>query len=261
MRSYWREKSMKWKGRVAETLFRCKKLGRPVFLPLIDPEKPPLLERVQMVLERATAILIGGSLNVTPYDIDELISSVRHASIDKPIILFPGGLNNIARNADAILFMSLLNSNDVYWVIGAQVSAAPIIAKLGLEALPTAYIIIGEGGAAGHVGRAQYIPPEKPELVAAYTLAAKLLGMRFVYLEAGSGARRHIPPEAIAAARKAAGQEIFLIAGGGIRTPDTAAKILEAGADAIVVGTLIEKNPEAALEIAEAINPCQPEGI
>ena len=252
---------MKWRGRVAELFSRCKRIGKPAFLPLIDPEKPPSLSRVTPVLKRATAILIGGSLNVTPYDIDELVHTLRANDITKPVILFPGGLNNIARSADAILFMSLLNSNDIYWVIGAQVAAAPIIARLGLEALPTAYIIVGEGGAAGHMGRAQYIPPEKPEIVTAYTLAAKYLGMHYIYLEAGSGAHRHIPVETVSYVRRAVGDGIFLIVGGGIRTPDTAQKIIQAGADAIVIGTLIERNPEEARRIADAIDPCLPENI
>ena len=252
---------MKWRGRVAELLSRCKRLGKPVFLPLIDPEKPPTIDRVTPVLRKATAILIGGSLNVTPYDIDELVYTLRDRGIAKPMILFPGGLNNIARSADAILFMSLLNSNDIYWVIGAQVAAAPIIARLGLEVLPTAYVIVGEGGAAGHMGRAQYIPPEKPEIITAYTLAAKYLGMRFIYLEAGSGAHRHIPVETISYVRKAIGEDMFLIVGGGIRTPSIAEELINAGADAVVIGTLIEKDPNEAQRIADTISPCLPENI
>ena len=246
-----------WRGRVARALLDAKRRGCKAFFALLDPDKPVDLDRVTPVLRRATAVLIGGSLGVTPYDVDELIAKLRGRGVEAPIIIFPGGINNVARSADAILYMSLLNSNDVHWVIGAQVAAAPIVARLGLEPLPTAYIILGEGGAAGHVGRVQPLPLDKPDIAAAYVLAAKFLGMRFIYLEAGSGARRHIPPEVVEASRRAAGQEPYIIVGGGIRTPDTARELTEAGADAIVVGTLIEKNPEKAIDIIEAIDSCR----
>ncbi len=246
-----------WRGRVARALFEAKRRGCKAFFALLDPDKPVDLDRVTPVLTRSTAILIGGSLGVTPYDVDVLVENLRARGVTAPIIIFPGGVNNVAKSADAILYMSLLNSNDIHWVIGAQVAAAPIVARLGLETLPTAYIILGEGGAAGHVGRVQPIPLNKPELTAAYVLAARFLGMRFVYLEAGSGASRHIPGETVAAARKAAGEHLYLIVGGGIRTPTAALEVVEAGADGVVVGTLIEREPEKALEIIEAIHACR----
>ncbi|AEM38026.1 geranylgeranylglyceryl phosphate synthase [Pyrolobus fumarii 1A] len=235
-------------------LLERKEKGCKSFFALLDPDKPIDINKLIPILTRATVVLIGGSLGVTPYDIDDLITRAREAGIDKPFVLFPGGLNNIAANADAILYMSLLNSLDPYWIIGAQVAAAPIVKRLGLEVLPTAYIIVGEGGAAGHVGRAQTIPLDKPELVAAYTLAAKYLGMQFVYLEAGSGAHTHIPPETVKLTRKVVGNDVYLIVGGGIRDVDTALAVLEAGADAIVIGTLLERQPEKATEIVETVN-------
>lgn len=100
----------------------------------------------------------------------------------------------ISKYADAILFMSLLNSDDPYFIIGAQVLGAPLVARYGLETLPTGYVIVGYGGAAGCVGRARPIPYDKPELGVAYVLAARFLGMRYMYLEAGSGAPEPIPP-------------------------------------------------------------------
>ena len=244
-----------WRGRVRKHLFELRERGCKAFFALIDPEKPPVLQRVKSVLTRSTAILIGGSLGVTPYDVDRLVIELREGGVDKPVIIFPGGLNNIGKEADAILYMSLLNSLDPYWISGAQVAAAPIVYRLGLEALPTAYIIVGYGGAAGHVGRAQVLPLEKPELIATYVLAAKYMGMQFVYIEAGSGAPSSVPPEAVRMAREVA-PDVYLIVGGGIRDAATAKKLVEAGADAIVLGTLIERNPEKAAEIAAVITRC-----
>ncbi len=245
----------RWRGRVKEHLLSIRGRGCKAFFALIDPEKPPDVKQVKPVLESATAILIGGSLGVTPYDIDEIINEIREAGVDKPVILFPGGLNNIAREADAILYMSLLNSLDPYWISGAQVAAAPLIHRLGLEVLPTAYIIVGYGGAAGHVGRAYTIPPDKPEIITAYVLAAKYMGMQFVYLEAGSGAPNAIQPESIKAARQAA-PDVYLIVGGGVRDAKTAKMIIDAGADAIVMGTLIEEDPTKAVLIAADVTRC-----
>ncbi len=208
-------------------------------------------------LRSSTLVLIGGSSGVTPYDVDDVILELRSHDVNAPIVIFPGGINNIGREADAILYMSLLNTLDVYWAVGAQVLAAPIIAKLGIEPLPAAYVIVGEGGAAGHVGKAHPVPPDKPELVAAYVLAARFMGKRFVYLEAGSGARTHIPAETVSAAKRAAGSEVYLIVGGGIRDEETARTLLDAGADAIVIGTLLEKQPERAAELIRSIRPCK----
>ena len=248
----------KWRGRVAKALFECKLRGQKAVFALIDPDKPVNLEGVRLqALRSATAVFIGGSSGVIPYDVDEVIRKLRTSGVTSPIIIFPGGLNNIGAEADAILYMSLLNTNDVYWAVGAQVLAAPIVAKLGLEPLPSAYIIVGEGGAAGHVGRVQPIPRDKPELVAAYVLAARFMGKRFVYLEAGSGAKTPVPLEVISAARRAAGDDVYLIVGGGIRDPETALSVLNSGADAIVLGTIIETNPARAKEIIDRVSPCK----
>ncbi|KSW11748.1 geranylgeranylglyceryl/heptaprenylglyceryl phosphate synthase [Pyrodictium occultum] len=236
-------------GRVERELRRKIESGEKLFLLLSDPEKPLSLEIVARFEEAgADALLVGGSLNITPYDIDEYIGKLRSGGVRLPTILFPGGVNNVARSADAILFMSLLNSLDPYWLIGAQVSAALLVKRLGLEAIPTAYIIVGHGGAAGHVGRAQPIPLDNIYVVSSYAAAAELLGFHAIYVEAGSGSPRPVPPEAVRYARTAA-EEPILIAGGGVREPEHARRLVEAGADAIVVGTLAEKQPEKALKL------------
>lgn len=241
------------KRRVEEELRRKLGAGERLFLLLSDPEKPLDPSVVARFEEAgADALLVGGSLNVTPYDIDDYVARLRDGGIKLPVVLFPGGLNNIAKSADAILFMTLLNSVESYWLMGAQVAAAPLVKKLGLEAIPTGYLIVGHGGAAGHVGRALPVPYENPYIAAAYAAAAELLGMRFLYLEAGSGAPRPLPPEAVAAARRG-GPSLVIIAGGGVRSPEAARRLIEAGADAVVVGTLAERDPEAALAVLSAV--------
>jgi len=234
-------------GRVERELRRKLKSGERLFFLLSDPEKP-LNTRLVRKFEEAGAdlLLVGGSLNVLPYDIDKYVKEVREADVKIPVVLFPGGLNNIAKSADAILFMSLLNTLDPYWLIGAQVAAAPLIKRLGLEVIPTGYLIIGHGGAAGHIGRSLPVPPETPYIVGAYAAASELLGLRALYLEAGSGAPRPVPGKAIEYARRST-TNTLLIVGGGLRQVDDAREALAHGADAIVVGTLAEKNPEKAL--------------
>jgi len=229
--------------------------GEVLHFSLIDPDKVASTDELLKIAENLVnsgtdAFLVGGSLGVSESYVDHIVKTLKTLKV--PVILFPGNVSGISRFADAILFMSLLNSDDPYFIIGAQVSAAPIIAKYGLEVLPTAYIIVGYGGAAGFIGRARPIPYEKPEIGAAYVLAAKYLGMQYVYLEAGSGAPKPIPTTFIQQAAKVKG-DLTLIIGGGIRSADEAKRIVRAGADIVVTGTVIEQNIGRALKIIETI--------
>ena len=186
----------------------------------------------------ASAILVGGSSATDQFGMAKTVKSIKK-SVKIPIILFPGNVTGVVPGADAILFSSLLNSNNPYFISQAQALGAPSVLKFGLEPLPTAYIIIGEGTTVWHVGSARTIPFGKPNLAAMYALSAQFMGMRFVYLEAGSGAKSNVRPEMVAAVRKVF--KGFLIVGGGIRNPHTAGEIAKAGADALVIGTYIEK--------------------
>ena len=156
-------------------------------------------------------------------------------------------------DADAILFSSLMNSENPYFITQAQALGAPSVLKFGLEPLPTAYLVIGDGTSAWFVGSARGIPFEKPKIAAAYALAAQFLGMRFVYLEAGSGAKSSVTPEMVKTVRKAFNG--FLIVGGGIRDIKTATNLVKAGANALVIGTFLEKggSVKKLAEIAKAI--------
>lgn len=245
---------MRWRGRVKEYIGdRLEKQGSLHFT-LFDPDviaDPGAARRVaEKLVEAGTdAFMLGGSLGVTERSLDRVIEVLEPLGL--PIILFPGNVNGISSRADAILFMTLLNSDDPYYIIGAQVQGAPIIRRYGLETLPTAYLIVGYGGAAGYVGRARPLPLDKPELTAAYAMAAEMLGIKYVYLEAGSGAPSPLPPDIIRAVRKAA-PGLRVIVGGGIREPEAARRAVEAGAHIVVTGTIVERDPGRAAEIIAA---------
>ena len=169
------------------------------------------------------------------------------------LILFPGNVTGVVPDADAILFSSLMNSENPYFITQAQALAAPSVAKFGLEPLPTAYLVVGDGTSAWFVGSARGIPFGKPKIAAAYSLAAQFLGMRFVYLEAGSGAKTNVTPEMVKTVRHTFNG--FLIVGGGIKDVETAESLVKAGADALVIGTFLEKGGSLTKleEIAKAI--------
>jgi len=199
-----------------------------------------------------SAILIGGSSATDQIEMAKVVKSIKK-NIKIPIILFPGNVTGVVPDADAILFSSLMNSENPYFITQAQALGAPSVLKFGLEPLPTAYLVIGDGTSAWFVGSARGIPFEKPKIAAAYALAAQFLGMRFVYLEAGSGAKSSVTPEMVKTVRRAFNG--FLIVGGGIKDIKTATGLAKAGADALVIGTFLEKggSVKKLAEIAKAI--------
>jgi phosphoglycerol geranylgeranyltransferase len=189
----------------------------------------------------ASAILVGGSSAIDQLDLDKLVLSIKSV-LSIPIILFPGNVTGVSPNADAILFTSLLNSEDPYFISGAQALASLLVKKYRIEPLPTGYIIIGENTTAWFVGRAKGIPFEKNKIAVMYSLAAQYLGMRFVYLEAGSGAQKNISPTMVSSVRKYF--DGLLIVGGGIKDSVVAKELTDAGADILVIGTLLEQDHE-----------------
>jgi phosphoglycerol geranylgeranyltransferase len=182
--------------------------------------------------------MVGGSTFTSTYHLDDVVEAIKK-TVKIPVILFPNNITGICKYADAIWFMSLLNSSDPYFITGAQVLGAPIIKKFGLEAIPLGYIIVGENSAASVVGKACPIPYTKPELAVAHALAAQYFGMRFVYLEAGSGAKRPPSNDMIKMVKESI--HIPLIVGGGMRTGEQVKETVDAGADIIVTGTVIEE--------------------
>ncbi len=213
-----------------------------IHLTLIDPEKVTISSASQLAKRvevcKTTAIMVGGSTSTSTTHLNSIIKAIKR-TVKIPIILFPNNITGISKYADAIWFMSLLNSVDPYFLMGAQVLGAPMVKKYGLEPIPLGYIIVGEGGTAGIVGRAIPIPYTKPELAAVHALAAQYFGMRFVYLEAGSGASQPVPSVMIRTVKHAISTP--LIVGGGIRDSEQAKTAVAAGADIVVTGNITEE--------------------
>jgi phosphoglycerol geranylgeranyltransferase len=243
-------------GKVEKYLLDCIRRDGAAHLSLIDPEKVTTASAAHTAVTvekcKTTAIMIGGSTSMSTTHLDNVIKAIKKA-VKLPVILFPNNVTGISKYADAVWFMSLINSMDPYFLIGAQILGAPMVKKYVLEAIPLGYIIVGEGGTAGIVGRASPIPYTKPELVVAHALAAQYLGMRFVYLEGGSGASKPVPPEMIAMVKSQL--NIPLIVGGGIKTGEQVNKAIAAGANIIVTGTVIEQNnnPNKVHELIENV--------
>lgn len=213
-----------------------------VHITLIDPEKasPKMAAETALEAEQygTTAIMVGGSTVTSTPQLESAVKAIKKA-VQIPVILFPNNITGICPDADAVWFMSLLNSADPYFIVGAQVLAAPLIKKLELEPIPLGYIIVGDGSAASIIGRAFPIPLNKPELAAAHALAAEYFGMHFVYLEAGSGAKQSVPSHMIKAVSSVV--NVPLIAGGGIRSGEQVKEVVNAGADVVVTGTVTEE--------------------
>ncbi|MEM3421120.1 MAG: geranylgeranylglyceryl/heptaprenylglyceryl phosphate synthase [Candidatus Hadarchaeum sp.] len=240
--------------KVEERLRRIISLHGAAHLTLIDPEKQSPEEAGKMAWEADAAgtdgIMVGGSTRAGGKRLDDTVISIKE-NTDLPVILFPANETGISAHADAIFFMSMLNSRDTYYITGAQRLGAPVVKKLGLEPISMAYLVVEPGGAVGRVGKAELIPRDDKELAVAYALAAQFFGMRLVYLEAGSGADRPVPVEMIRAVRKAT--DVILIVGGGIKTPEAAAERVRAGADIIVTGTLVEQSVDRHARIKEIV--------
>ncbi len=232
-------------GRVERYILDSLKRDGALHFTLLDPEYDDT-EFVRGVVEAADnagtdAFMVGGSLGVGSMSAEKVVKVIKETT-SKPLIIFPGNVDNVTRHADAILFMSLLNSRNTYWISGAQALGAPIVMKLGIEPIPMAYIIVEPGGTVSFIGDAKPIPRKKPDIAAAYALAGQYLGMRLVYLESGSGAEEPVPTKLVQRVRSVV--SVPIIVGGGIRKPKQAAKLIRAGADIVVTGTLVEKSKE-----------------
>ena len=170
-----------------------------------------------------------------------------------PVILFPAGAAHLSRHADAVFFMILLNSRSTRLIVGEQRKAVRAVRAWGLEPIPMGYLIVEPGMRAGEMGEADPIPRARPDEAVDWALTAEYLGMRLVYLEAGSGAPEPVPPAMVKAVKAAI--TVPLLAGGGIRTPAAARSMARAGADILVTGTIVErtKGPAALKDIIAAV--------
>jgi phosphoglycerol geranylgeranyltransferase len=241
-------------GRVENYLLEGIRKNGSIHMTLLDPEEVTPTRAFNIAKSArscgTSAIMIGGSTFVSQAHLDSVLKAIKRA-VTIPTILFPNNVTGISRYADAIWFMSLLNSVDPYFIIGAQILGAPLVKKFGLEPIPMGYIIVGEGGTAGIIGKAIPVPYDKPELVVAHSLAGQYLGMRFIYLEGGSGAKDPVPPEVIRAVKKYV--DIPIVVGGGIRTKEQSSIAAFSGADIIVTGNVTE-GADAQQKVSDIIN-------
>ena len=228
------------------------------YLLLIDPDRAEMRE-IDRIAEVAAssgvdAFLVGTSI-LTDGSVDGVIGRIKAVS-HLPVILFPGASHHLSPLADAVLFLSLISGRNPQFLIGEQVKAAPFIRRYGLEAISTGYMLI-EGGSYTSVefmSGTRPIPRDKIDIACAHALAGELLGMKCIYLEAGSGAREPVPNEMICGVKNWV--SIPVIVGGGIRSPDVAREKVESGADFIVTGNVFEGkfDPGLLSEFAVAIH-------
>ena len=224
---------------------------------LLDPDKQTskVAGSIAKMAEEAgsSAIMVGGSTLSSQKQVDDTVRAIK-SQISLPVILFPSGAKFLSKYADAVFFMSLLNSRNLEFVIREHVKAAPFIKKSGIEPISMGYVIVEPGMTAGRIGEAELIKKDDIETAVGYALAAQYLGMKFFYLEAGSGAPYPVSNEMIGAVKNSI--SIPLIVGGGIRNTSTAREKAKAGADIIITGTTLEeeKNLKQALsDIIRAI--------
>jgi phosphoglycerol geranylgeranyltransferase len=243
---------------VYESLLATSRSKGAGYFVLIDPDKIAA-DKLPSFVEQATeagvdAFLIGGSLIVDD-SFERCIKTIKqHTNV--PAVIFPGGVMQISPSADALLFLSIISGRNPQHLIGDQVLAAPIVKKIGLEAISTAYMLVESGRttSAEFMSNTQPLPRHKPDIAVAHAMAAEILGFKLIYLEAGSGAEQSVPEEMIGAIAKYC--SVPLIVGGGLRTPEDAHKKVLAGAKFIVTGTILEKNSNTSLikEFSTAIH-------
>lgn len=244
-----------------QKLFEIRKTRGAGYLILIDPDKFDTTKLPSFVRDATEAgadgFLVGGSLLLSN-EIDKLIQMIK-SNTTLPVIIFPGSLFQVSPVADAILFLLLISGRNPEHLIGNQVIAAPIIKRIGLEAISTGYMLIeaGKTTSAEFMSNTRPIPQNKPDIAVAHALAAEFIGLKLLYLDAGSGADFPVPDEMIQ--RIAKHSSLPMIIGGGIRNPEVAQQKVKAGASFVVTGTINEQNSHHTLvrEFAEAIHSAQ----
>ncbi|MGQ1945958.1 geranylgeranylglyceryl/heptaprenylglyceryl phosphate synthase [Geofilum sp. OHC36d9] len=224
-------------------------------LPLIDPDKldEHRLSQLSAVLKNHAVpfVVVGGSLISSP--IAPVIETLK-AELNLPIILYPGHPTHIVQGADGIFLLSMISGRNPDLLIGHHVAAAPQLRRLNLEIIPTGYMLIDGGCTTSveYISQTRPIPANKTDIAVATAMAGEMLGLKLIYMDAGSGALNAIPYEMIAAVKQAI--SIPLLIGGGIRTSEQLKKAYSAGADMIIVGNILEKDPlllDEFLTIAE----------
>lgn len=243
-------------NRIYNLLTERKSLGKKSFAVLIDPDKVNDQKMDHLIELALTAkvdyFLVGGSLVISNY-LDECIQFIKK-NCNIPVILFPGSPAQVSKYADALLYLSLISGRNPELLIGQHVVSAPVVKKSGLEIMSTGYMVI-DGGApttVSYISNATPLPADKNEIAMCTAMAGEMLGMKLIYMDAGSGARTPITESMIEKVSQCISAP--LIIGGGIIEPEKAYLNCKAGADVIVVGNAIEKDPNLIIEMSSAVH-------
>ncbi len=241
---------------IYQSLINRKSQSKKSFAVLVDPDKVndnSVEDLIQLSLDaKVDYFLVGGSLVISNY-LDECVQLIKR-NCNIPVILFPGSPSQVSKYADALLYLSLISGRNPELLIGQHVVSAPFVKKSGLEIMSTGYMVI-DGGApttVSYISNASPLPADKNEIAMCTAMAGEMLGMKLIYMDAGSGAKNAISETMIE--KVTACIEVPLIVGGGITTAEKAYLNCKAGADVIVVGNAIEKDASLIKEIASAIH-------
>ncbi|MEO5783142.1 MAG: geranylgeranylglyceryl/heptaprenylglyceryl phosphate synthase [Ginsengibacter sp.] len=243
-------------NRIYNSLTEKKRHGKKSFAVLIDPDKVND-GKVQSLIDLSVVakvdyFLVGGSLVISNY-LDECVQYIKR-SCNIPVILFPGSPSQVSKYADALLYLSLISGRNPELLIGQHVISAPIVKNSGLEIMSTGYIVI-DGGApttVSYISGAAPLPSDKNDIAMCTAMAGEMLGMKLIYMDSGSGAKRAVTESMIQTVSQSIA--IPLIIGGGIADPEKAYLNCKAGADIIVVGNAIEKDESLIAEMAAAVH-------
>ena len=226
------------------------------YVVLIDPDRKnesSLEARVESANQNEVDVLfVGGSLMMDG-KCNDRVRRIKEASTI-PVVFFPGGVGQLNSHYDAMLFMSVISGRNPHYLIGEQTIAAPLVKDLGIETIPTGYMLLdgGAGSTVEFMSGTRPIPMNRTDIAVAHALAGQYLGMKLIYLEAGSGAKEPVSESLVRQVHEAV--DVPLIVGGGIRTPEMAAERVKAGASIIVTGTVIEEGSTLMADFANAIH-------
>jgi phosphoglycerol geranylgeranyltransferase len=229
--------------------------GRKILALLIDPDKcrdKNLKQQCQLInIYRPGLVLVGGSLTTQP--VDPVVEYLKE-NTNIPVVLYPGHPSQLSFRADALLFLSMISGRNPELLIGAHVTAAPAIRQHNLETIPTGYMLIDGGSPTSveYISQTRPIPAQKNDIAVATAIAGEMLGLKMIYMDAGSGALNEIPSAMIREVKKHI--HIPLMIGGGINTPKKLQTAWESGADIIVIGNALEKEPDQLKTFVEITN-------
>jgi len=240
---------------VLETIRKKTSEGLKQLAILIDPDKTDD-RRLEQIAEMAAAsgvdyFFVGGSLLINNR-MDECIRILKQTE-NIPVILFPGNTLQMSWKADAILFLSLISGRNAEMLIGRHVVAAPYLKLSPLEVIPTGYMLIESGRptAVSYMSNSDPIPSDKDDIAMCTAMAGEMLGLQLIFMDAGSGALNPVSQQMISQVKQSIG--VPLVLGGGIRTPESAAAAAAAGADLLVIGNAVEKDPYLIQSISRAL--------